>query len=103
MDDETYENFDVFTFGYNMGFILKRHHFKEISNLLYTEVKAKLGDYKALYFITHSMGGIVVQSMLTEQVEHKNKDFLEAVGGIVYLAVPFLGSTIASAAASFCG
>ena len=98
LDDETYDYFDIFTFGYNTGFILKRHHFKEISNLLYTEVNAKLGDYKSLYFITHSMGGIVVQSMLTEQVEHRNKDFLEAVRGIVYLAVPFLGSTIASAA-----
>lgn len=98
VEDETYDHFDVFTFGYNTGFILKRHHFREISNLLYTEVNAKLGDYKSLYFITHSMGGIVVQSMLAEQVEHRNKDFLEAVRGIVYLAVPFLGSTIASAA-----
>lgn len=98
VEDETYDLFDVFTFGYNTGFILKRHHFKEISNLLYTEVKAKLGGYKSLYFITHSMGGIVVQSMLAEQVEHRNRDFIEVVRGIVYLAVPFLGSTIASAA-----
>ncbi|ARK21172.1 hypothetical protein [Sporosarcina ureae] len=100
VEDETYDHFDIFSFGYNTGFILKRHHFKEISNLLYTEVNANLCDYKLLYFITHSMGGIVVQSMLTEQVEHRNKGFLEAVCGIVYLAVPFLGSTIASAASA---
>lgn len=100
VDDEMYNHFDVFTFGYNTGFIFKRHHFKEISNLLYTEINAKLGDYKSIFFITHSMGGIVVQSMLTEQVEHRNKDFLKLIYGIVYLAVPFLGSTIASAAST---
>lgn len=98
VDDETYNRYDIFTFGYNTGFIFKRHHFKEISNLLYTEINAQLDGYKALYFITHSMGGIVVQSMLTEQVEHRNKGFLEVVRGIVYLAVPFLGSTIATTA-----
>lgn len=100
LEDKVYDNFDIFTFGYNTGFILKRQHFKEISDLLYSEVYAKLRSYKSIYFITHSMGGIVVQSMLTEQVEHKNKDLISAVCGIVYLAVPFLGSTIASAASA---
>ncbi|WP_166786865.1 NACHT domain-containing protein [Jeotgalibacillus salarius] len=97
-EDETYDHYDVFTFGYNTGFIFKRQHFKEVSKLLYTEVKAKLDDYDVFYFITHSMGGIIVQNMLTEQVEHRNKDFLEAVNGVVYLAVPFLGSSIATTA-----
>ncbi|MED1171401.1 NACHT domain-containing protein [Bacillus inaquosorum] len=99
-EDEKYNDFDVYTFGYNTGFIFKRHEFKDIADLLYTEIEAKLSNYIALSFITHSMGGIVVQSMLREQVERKNKKFLETVNGIVYLAVPFLGSTIALTASS---
>ncbi|MDE7552309.1 NACHT domain-containing protein [Bacillus tropicus] len=95
-EDEQYNKFDIFTFGYSTGFIFKRHEFKDIADLLYTEIEAKLSDYRDLSFITHSMGGIIVQSMLKEQVERKNKKFIEKANGIVYLAVPFLGSNVAS-------
>ncbi|WP_261305940.1 alpha/beta fold hydrolase [Paenibacillus andongensis] len=95
--DESYNRFDLFTFGYKTGFVFKRHHFKQISDLLYTEIKARL-NHKEIYFITHSMGGVVVQRMLIEQVERSNDSFIQRIRGIVYLAVPFAGSTIASIA-----
>lgn len=95
-EDENFNGFDIFTFGYNTGFIFKRNDFKDIGDLLCTEIEAKLSNYKDISFITHSMGGIVVQSMLREQVERKNKKLIEMVDGIVYLAVPFLGSNVAS-------
>ncbi|MDF2052647.1 esterase/lipase family protein, partial [Priestia megaterium] len=95
-EDENYNGFDIFTFGYDTGFFLKRSEFKDIGDLLCSEIEAKLSNYKSLSFITHSMGGVVVQSMLREQVERKNKKLIERVDGIVYLAVPFLGSNVAS-------
>ncbi|SEJ70279.1 Putative serine esterase [Bhargavaea ginsengi] len=98
LEDSAFDGYDVFTFGYDTGFILNRHEFKDISNLLFTEIKARIEDYTSIYFISHSMGGIIVQSLLAEQVEHRNQTFIQSVRGIVYLAVPFLGSSIASAA-----
>lgn len=97
MEDEQFNLYDIYSFGYNTGFILKRHHFKVISNLLNTEIEARI-DHKEIYFVTHSMGGIIVQSMLAEQVERDNKVFKNKVKGIVYLAVPFAGSSMASIA-----
>lgn len=96
--DEKYNEFDIFTFGYDTGFIFKRSEFQDIGDILCTEIEAKLTEYKTISFITHSMGGIVVQSMLTEQVERKNYKLLKRIDGIVYLAVPFLGSNVASKA-----
>lgn len=98
MDDKAYKNFDIFTFGYNTGFVFNRDNFKEVSDLLYTEIDVRLKDYNSIFFITHSMGGIIVQSMLEEQVERRNKKFIKRVYGIVYLAVPFLGSPVATTA-----
>jgi triacylglycerol esterase/lipase EstA (alpha/beta hydrolase family) len=94
-NDASYNGFDLYTFGYKSGFVFKRHHFKKISDLLFTEVKVRVSQ-KEIYFITHSMGGIVVQRMLIEQVERNNNYFIQRVMGIVYLAVPFAGSKVAS-------
>ncbi|TSI10552.1 NACHT domain-containing protein [Lysinibacillus sp. BW-2-10] len=99
-EDEDFQKFDVFTFAYDTHFILKRHHFKVIADILFTEIEAKMKGYKAIMFITHSMGGIVVQSLLTQQVELRNQSFIDKIYATVYLAVPFFGSKIASMAAS---
>jgi predicted NACHT family NTPase len=97
MDDESFGRFDLYTFGYKSNFIFKGHNLKDISDLLFTEIKAKV-NRKDIYYVTHSMGGVITQSMLSEQVERGNDDFLKANRGVVYLAVPFAGASIASVA-----
>ncbi|WP_232695925.1 esterase/lipase family protein [Brevibacillus daliensis] len=99
LEDVSYSQYDLYTFGYKTGFILQRHHFKEISNLLFSELKARIHN-KEIYFVSHSMGGVIVQNMLIEQVERENIDFTDRVRGIVYLAVPFAGSGVASLASA---
>ncbi|MCM3443096.1 NACHT domain-containing protein [Metabacillus halosaccharovorans] len=96
--DTSFKHFDLFTFGYKTGFLLKRNHFRDVAKLLHTELKART-SYKELYFIVHSMGGLVVQSLLINQVERGNIDFTNSVKGIVYLAVPFFGASGGSVAA----
>ncbi|MGW8440264.1 NACHT domain-containing protein [Paenibacillus sp. S33] len=98
-EDKSFNRYDLFTFGYRTGFLLKRHHFKEVSNLLFTELKTRI-PHEEIYFVAHSMGGVIVQSMLIEQVERDNSTFTNRIKGIVYLAVPFAGSTVASFASA---
>lgn len=97
MKDAAFTRFDLYTFGYKTGFLFKRHNFKKISDLLITEMKVRL-NHKEIYFIAHSMGGVVVQRMLIEQVERRTDNFIHNIRGIVYLAVPFAGSNLASIA-----
>jgi len=99
MDDESFGRFDLYTFGYKSNFIFKGHNLKDIADLLFTEIKAKV-NRKDIYYVTHSMGGVITQSMLSEQVERGNSDFLKANRGVVYLAVPFAGASIASIAST---
>ncbi|SEP01329.1 hypothetical protein [Paenibacillus sp. OV219] len=95
--DDSFNEYDIYSFSYKTNFLLKGHHIKDISDLLFTEIKARV-HHKEIYFVTHSMGGVIVQSMLVEQVERGNYDFLNLNRGIIYLAVPFGGSNIASVA-----
>jgi len=90
--DEMYKRYDLFTFGYKTGVSLKQHRYQEISKLLHTELKAKT-NYEEVFFVAHSMGGLIVQRLIIDQVEHKNLDFINSVKGIIYLSVPFYGAS----------
>ncbi|WP_144505210.1 esterase/lipase family protein [Bacillus mycoides] len=94
--DPLYQDFDLFTFGYKTGVFLKRSHFKDVSKLLLSEIEART-QHDDIYFIVHSMGGLVIQSLLINQVESGNEDLIKKVKGIIYLAVPFYGATGGSA------
>lgn len=98
--DELFQKYDLFTFGYKTGVLLRQHRYQEISKLLYTELKARM-DYKELYFVAHSMGGLIVQRLIIDQVEKNHLEFLKSVKGIVYLSVPFYGAAGGSIAKAF--
>ncbi|MED3816140.1 NACHT domain-containing protein [Priestia megaterium] len=89
--DEMFQKYDLFTFGYKTGISLRQHRYQEISKLLYTELKARL-EYKEIYFVAHSMGGLIVQRLIIDRVEREHLDFLKSVKGIIYLSVPFYGA-----------
>jgi predicted alpha/beta hydrolase family esterase len=89
-EDEQLSGFEIYTFGYRTGFFLKRYDIDQIAKLLTTEVTEIKS--KDLYFIVHSMGGIVTQNMIIDLVNSENIEFSNRIRGIVYLAVPFMGS-----------
>ncbi|MEY8735578.1 NACHT domain-containing protein [Peribacillus frigoritolerans] len=97
--DKTFKNYDIYSFGYKTGFMFKQHHYHQISKLLASELKARI-NYNELYFIGHSMGGLIIQKLIIDQVERNNLDFISKVKGIIYLAVPFYGAVGGTASAS---
>lgn len=70
-------------------------------NLAHNLVNAGLGA-RPLVFVTHSMGGLIVKSLIVESQTLADKDrkrLVSYVGGIVFCATPHRGSALANAAA----
>ena len=93
--DQDLEEYDVYSFGYRTSFGFGHKHFSRIANLLYSEIVTRLNHNEDIYIVTHSMGGLIAQQVLIEQIERCNLEFPQRFKGIVYLAVPFQGSNIA--------
>lgn len=89
--DKELDIIDVYSFGYPSNLIVN-YDFREVSKILYSEIKAHLAG-KDIIFIAHSMGGLVVQQYLIDQCELFHSEAVRQVKGIVYLAVPFSGSS----------
>ncbi|MFJ8088718.1 NACHT domain-containing protein [Lysinibacillus sp. NPDC095746] len=93
--DPIYNYYDIFSFGYKSGPFFKQHHYHDVAKLLHTELNVRLKD-QDLYFIVHSMGGLIVQQLLIHQLEREDYHFVDRVKGIVYFSVPFYGSSVAT-------
>jgi triacylglycerol esterase/lipase EstA (alpha/beta hydrolase family) len=92
----------MYTFGYRTGFILKQYKIAQIAELLRTHVINKLKT-KDLYFVAHSLGGIVTQKMLIHLIDKGDTELFNRIKRIIYLAVPFEGAkggTLVSAVGS---
>ncbi|WP_281868848.1 alpha/beta fold hydrolase [Brevibacillus parabrevis] len=98
--DKELSEVDVYSFGYRSNFKLFQYDFNEISNILYSEIQAKVTG-KEIIFIAHSMGGLVVQQYIVGRYDHYDTAEVERIKGIVYLSVPFEGSAAANFFAKF--
>lgn len=90
-EDEELKDFEVYTYGYRTGYLLKQYNINQISELLMTDVMDVLKG-KDLYFIGHSQGGLVIQRMILDLVDKEKEGYEERIKGIIYLAVPFEGA-----------
>ncbi|MEO1054490.1 MAG: hypothetical protein AAFX87_27905 [Bacteroidota bacterium] len=111
-DEFISNNFDIYVYDYHtnifefsfarqvlslLPFNFKKSDFNvglfRISADLKGTIEARLTDYKSLFFITHSMGGIVVKKMLTLQ---GMSTIISKVALYASLSVPHLGANLAS-------
>lgn len=97
--DEKLNGIDVYSFGYPSNLVVN-YDFREVSKILHSEIKAHLTG-KDIILIAHSMGGLVVQQYLIDQFEQFNNTAVKQVKGIIYMAVPFEGSSKANFASWF--
>ncbi len=66
---------------------------EEIANLLRTETRFKLQSYDNIIVIAHSMGGLVVKSCITKDIQENVPSKIRL---FVSLAVPHMGSDLAT-------
>lgn len=66
---------------------------KTISNLMLTELETYAREYKSIFIVAHSMGGLIAKHLV---IAHKDKEVVKKIKLIVSLAVPHNGSSLAA-------
>ncbi len=98
--------FKVWLFGYNSKkfFLEKGHdnHRYDIARNLLGYLQAENLEQKPLWFVSHSLGGLVVKQML-RVAKDERLAILEQVKGVVFLATPHQGSPLAQLAKKLLG
>lgn len=90
-NDAALDRFNIYSFSYDSSFSRIKYDFREIASLLYSEIEARI-PHSNLYFIAHSMGGLIVQQYIVDQIEKGYDSIFRRLKGIIYLSVPFDGS-----------
>ncbi|MFD1885537.1 SAVED domain-containing protein [Paenibacillus wenxiniae] len=85
------QSLEFYSFKYRTGLKPLQYDFKTIAKLLYSDIEARLNDYKLL-FVVHSMGGLIAQQYIIDRYLDSDEFGIKAVKGVLYLATPFQGS-----------
>ncbi len=92
---------DVITIGFNTEFKGSRMDIYELSKNVGTRLvqKHNINQYDRIYFVCHSMGGLITNVMLTSGHKQIN---IDKVKSLYYFAVPHQGAPIADYAQHLC-
>jgi pimeloyl-ACP methyl ester carboxylesterase len=93
-------NFDVFVYGYLSPISTSASDIYELAGRLGTEVRDRgfFKDYDQIYFITHSMGGLITKRFVDTLNTPAERANLERIRLVVYISVPASGANAAALA-----
>jgi len=96
-NDTSFIDFDIYLVNYRTPFVGGAPNIYETAGNELAKLKSLkvFEQYQEIYFISHSMGGIVVKSILTRLNHPQDLERLRQIKGVVYLAVPAQGSDLA--------
>jgi len=96
-NDNTYKDCDIYLINYRTPYFGGAPNIYETAGIELAKLKSlKVFDrYQEIFFISHSMGGIVVKSILTQLNHPQELARLRQIKGVVYLGTPAQGSDLA--------
>lgn len=96
-DDSTFSDANVWVFGYSSPKVEKAQNIEELARKLGDELRAQdvFESHQRVYFLVHSMGGLVTREMLTQQLPSPDK-----VPLIYFYGTPSAGADLAGVAAA---
>jgi len=98
-NDPDFSNFDIYSIGYYSPLLGKASDINELANMVYqVELKdALLKRYSEVYFITHSMGGLVTKAAVTKLrlAASDNDRDLDKVAAVIFISTPAYGADVA--------
>ncbi len=89
--DEELSSFDVFSWSYPSGLLGRQPSVKRIGQLLKTYLANNLSEYDEIYLISHSLGGLVVQHMIIDELQNGHASKLKRIKHIVFFGSPLRG------------
>ena len=101
-DDPDFVSFDVYVYGYLTPCRGNASNITQIAERFGRQLRDEdfFRDYDEIYFIAHSMGGLITERMLsTFNGQDDMRPYLQHVRATIFLAVPNAGAEIASIAA----
>ncbi len=95
--DQDFNGYDVYVVNYVTPFISRTSTIEEVA----TQTLQQLEDedifrrYKQIYFITHSMGGLIAKRILVKLNRPATTEQLQRVKAVLYFSAPAQGAEIA--------
>lgn len=95
--DDSFKDFDIALFKYHTTYFTSAQMIHEIAVRQLDTLKdsPEFEQYKEIYFIAHSMGGLVVKSLMTHLNRGEDLAILRRVKAVIYLGTPSHGSILA--------
>lgn len=96
-NDERFLDFTVATYRYDTPFLQRSSNIEEIAErlLLQLEDRSIFEKFNEVYFIAHSMGGLVVKRVLVNLNRPNQIKKLRTVKAVLYISTPAQGANLA--------
>lgn len=96
--DDKFKDYDIYLVNYRSSYIKSAPNIYQIAKRELERLKDKgiFKDYKEIYFIAHSMGGLVTKNLLKQLNRREDEPLLRQVRGVVYLGTPSRGVNVAT-------
>ena len=96
--DGRFVDYDIYLMNYRTPYLMNAPNIYETagSELSHLRDRGTFKQYTDLHFIGHSMGGLVIKSMLLRLTSGPNLNMLRQVKSAIYLSTPAQGSSVAS-------
>ncbi len=95
--DAGFRAFTVASLGYHTPLLTRTSTIEELATRLLRDLKDKgiFEKYREIYFIAHSMGGLLVKRMLVDLNRPKEVATLRQVKAVLYISTPAQGANMA--------
>lgn len=95
--DEKFQDFTVATYSYDTPFLRRASGIEEVAMRLLRQLEDEdiFGKFREVYFIAHSMGGLVVKRVLVDLNRPSQLKKLRTVKAVLYISTPAQGANMA--------
>ncbi|MDP1946814.1 MAG: alpha/beta fold hydrolase [Nitrospirota bacterium] len=95
--DDKFQNFTVAIYSYDTPFLRRASGIEEIATRLLRQLEDEniFEKFREVYFIAHSMGGLVVKRALVDLNRPSQVKKLQTVKAVLYIATPAQGANMA--------
>lgn len=95
--DEKFQNFTIATYSYDTPFLRRASGIEEVATRLLRQLEDEdiFEKFREVYFIAHSMGGLVVKRVLVDLNRPSQVKKLRTVKAVLYISTPAQGANMA--------
>jgi triacylglycerol esterase/lipase EstA (alpha/beta hydrolase family) len=95
-DDSDMDAFDVISLSFDAD-VTSKMSLEQIATMVRVTLEDRhiLSDYDEIYFITHSMGGLVVKRLLLDLWQARSPVLEQQISGVIFISTPAKGANAA--------